>query len=90
VCSPHVQIASYTQEHPSSNEVIVRCQTSGAISAEQGVVEALHIAKQKLNLVQVCSSAAAAAAAALLPPLAPHAHLPLCECMVFDELERLT
>ena len=40
---PHVQLASYTQEHPSSTDIIVRCQTSGAISAEQGVAEALQM-----------------------------------------------
>lgn len=45
---PHVQLASYTQEHPTSTEVLVRCQTSGAISAEQGVVEALEISKHML------------------------------------------
>jgi DNA-directed RNA polymerase subunit L len=40
---PHVQLASYTQEHPSSTDIILRCQTTGAISAEQGVVEALQM-----------------------------------------------
>ena len=42
---PHVQLASYTQEHPSSTDIILRCQTSGVISAEQGVVEALQMTK---------------------------------------------
>jgi len=55
-CSPHVEVASYTREHPSSNEVVIRCQTSGAISAEQGVVEALVMAKQMLEHVGVRAS----------------------------------
>ena len=45
---PHVQLASYTQEHPSSQEILLRCQTSGAISAEQGVAEALQMMQQML------------------------------------------
>lgn len=46
---PHIELASYTQEHPSVNEIILRCQTNAAIPAEQGVVEALHIAKAILS-----------------------------------------
>jgi predicted TIM-barrel enzyme len=46
---PHVQLASYTQEHPSANEIIVRCQTTGVIPAEQAVVEALHMTKEILT-----------------------------------------
>lgn len=56
-CSPHVEVASYTREHPTSNEVVIRCQTSGAISAEQGVVEALVMAKQMLEHVGVSHQA---------------------------------
>lgn len=48
---PHVELASYTQEHPSSTEIVMRCQTTSAISAEQGVIEALHMAKQVLDHV---------------------------------------
>jgi DNA-directed RNA polymerase subunit L len=46
---PHVQLASYTQEHPSDSEILVRCQTSGAISAEQAVCEALGMTKDMLS-----------------------------------------
>lgn len=46
---PHIELASYTQEHPSINEIILRCQTNAAIPAEQGVVEALHITKAILG-----------------------------------------
>ncbi|KAL4427876.1 hypothetical protein ABPG75_001965 [Micractinium tetrahymenae] len=46
---PHIELASYTQEHPSVNEIILRCQTNAAIPAEQGVVEALHITKAILS-----------------------------------------
>ncbi len=46
---PHVQLASYTQEHPSASEIIVRCQTTGVIPAEQAVVEALHMTKEILT-----------------------------------------
>jgi len=48
VFSPHVEVASYTMEHPSSTEVLLRCQTTGAISAEQGLVDALQTMKQVL------------------------------------------
>lgn len=56
---PHVQLASYTQEHPSSQEILLRCQTSGAISAEQGVVEALQIMQQMLRHMGATMEAAA-------------------------------
>lgn len=46
---PHVQLASYTQEHPSLNEIVVRCQTSGAVTAEQAVAEALHMTQDILH-----------------------------------------
>ena len=39
--SPHVELVSYTQDHPTSTEVVVRCQTNGQITAEHAVVEAL-------------------------------------------------
>lgn len=55
---PHVQLASYTQEHPSSTEIIVRCQTSGAISAEQGVVESLQMAQATLRHISASMDAA--------------------------------
>eukprot|EP00887_Chlorella_sp_A99_P002613 scaffold6.g2613.t1 len=55
---PHIQLASYTQEHPTSTDILLRCQTSGDISAEQGVVEALHMAKAML--AQMGDSMAAA------------------------------
>ena len=57
---PHVQLASYTQEHPSSQEILLRCQTSSAISAEQGVVEALQIMQQMLRHMGATMEAAAA------------------------------
>ncbi|PRW56845.1 hypothetical protein C2E21_4807 [Chlorella sorokiniana] len=57
---PHVQLASYTQEHPSSQEILLRCQTNGAVSAEQGVVEALHIMQQMLRHMGSTMEAAAA------------------------------
>ena len=59
-CSPHVQLASYTQEHPGSTEIVVQCQTTGAISAEQGVVEALVIAKDVLGHMEDSMTAAVA------------------------------
>jgi len=40
---PYIELAAYTQEHPSTNEIILRCQTTGAIPADQGFVEALHM-----------------------------------------------
>ncbi|PSC69823.1 DNA-directed RNA polymerase I RPAC2 [Micractinium conductrix] len=46
---PHVELAAYTQEHPSVNEIILRCQTTGAITAEQGVGEALLMTKDILG-----------------------------------------
>jgi DNA-directed RNA polymerase subunit L len=35
-------------EHPTSTEVLVRCQTTGAISAEEGMVGALLQTKEVL------------------------------------------
>lgn len=55
---PYVQLASYTKEHPTSTEVLVRCQTSAEVSAEQGVVEALHIGKAMLSVAEEGMSAA--------------------------------
>ena len=55
---PHITLASYTKEHPSSSDVVVRCQTTGAVSAEQGLVEALQIAKEMLGAVSAAMDAA--------------------------------
>lgn len=64
---PHIQLASYTQEHPSSADIILRCQTSGPISAEQGVAEALMMTQEILHHVGDTMAAAAAAWAAAHP-----------------------
>lgn len=60
--SPHVQVASYTQEHPNQSEILVRCQTNGFCSAEQGVVESLHITKEIAAHMQVGAMSGGAAA----------------------------
>lgn len=51
VRSPHVEVASYAQEHPSKNEILFRCQTSGLISGEQCIVESLELTKDILSMV---------------------------------------
>lgn len=55
---PHIQLASYTQEHPSSTDILVRCQTSGAITAGQAVAEALHMTKAILSHMSATMDAA--------------------------------
>lgn len=55
-CSPHVQLSSYTKEHPNLSEILIRCQTNGVVSAEQGMVESLHLAKEVLMHVEVSTS----------------------------------
>lgn len=57
---PHIELASYSQEHPSKNEILLRCQTSGLISGEQATVEALHMTKEMLEHVETTMNAAVA------------------------------
>ncbi|KAG7672653.1 hypothetical protein Ndes2526B_g08817 [Nannochloris sp. 'desiccata'] len=44
---PHVTVAQYTQEEViPGNQLLIQCQTTDAITAEQGMVESLHIMKE--------------------------------------------
>lgn len=53
-CSPHVTVAQYTQEMVvPGNQLLIQCQTSGAITPEQGMVESLQITKQIFNAIGV-------------------------------------
>ena len=55
-CSPHITVAQYRQEEITpGNQLLVQCQTSGAITAEQGMVESLHIMKDAFNAIGVSS-----------------------------------
>uniref|UniRef100_A0A1D1ZVL8 DNA-directed RNA polymerase RBP11-like dimerisation domain-containing protein n=1 Tax=Auxenochlorella protothecoides TaxID=3075 RepID=A0A1D1ZVL8_AUXPR len=55
---PHIQLSSYTKEHPNLSEILIRCQTNGVVSAEQGMVESLHLAKEVLMHVEDTMAAA--------------------------------
>ena len=53
--SPHVTVAQYSQEDPTAtgNQILVHCQTSTEVTAEQGVVETLHVTKAMFGAVAV-------------------------------------
>ena len=57
---PHITLASYTKEHPTNTSVVVRCQTTGAISANQGLVESLEITRLMMGAVSEAMDAAVA------------------------------
>ena len=52
--SPHVTVAQYSQEMVvPGNQIAIQCQTSGAIRAEQGIVESLHMTKAIFTAIEV-------------------------------------
>lgn len=54
LCSPHVTVAQYTQEEViPGNQLLIQCQTTDAITAEQGMVESLHIMKEMFITIGV-------------------------------------
>lgn len=54
LCSPHVIVAQYTQEEiVPGNQLLIQCQTTDAITAEQGMVESLHIMKDMFTAIGV-------------------------------------
>jgi hypothetical protein len=60
-CSPHVAVAQYAQEDPDTgNQLLVHCQSANAISAEQCVVESLHMVKGMFGAVKVIITTGAA------------------------------
>jgi DNA-directed RNA polymerase subunit L len=52
--SPHITIAQYAQEDPNSSnsQLIVQCQSTNAVPAEQSLVESLHMMKEMCLAVQ--------------------------------------
>jgi hypothetical protein len=49
-----VTVAQYTQEEViPGNQLLIQCQTTDAITAEQGMVESLHIMKEMFKAIGV-------------------------------------
>ncbi len=58
--SPEVEVASYTQDNPNAPDVVIRCQTTGAVTARAAAAEALGVAKAMLGEVSAAMDAAVA------------------------------